>query len=120
MGLDLKILPQYNQNTDFSHDIISLHRDSDLFEIISELEDKTGKEVPKEGIYTYSGESQGFDEPCYGATINTGYGRRMKSVLAKDLKNILLDYKSSSWKNEAFIAFLNELPDKLPIWLYWH
>jgi|GEM_PF-4691002 len=44
----------------------------------------------------------------------------MKGVLCKDLKSVLAGYKTDSWKNKGFIAFLNELPNDLEIWLYWH
>ena len=120
MGVDLRILPQYSQNADFSHDIIDLHRDSDMFELISELENKTGREVPRKGINTFSGQDDKFKETCYGKTTTTPYGYLMKCVLAKELKSVLADYKTDSWKNKGFIAFLNELPEELEIWLYWH
>lgn len=117
MGMDLRVLPQYSQNADFAHDLIGLHRDSELFERVGKLESEKGKEVPREGIYTFIGK---FEEPCYGTTTKTPYGYVMKGVLAGELKEVLADYKTESWKNKAFIAFLNELPDDLEIWLYWH
>lgn len=120
MGLNLRILPQYSQNADFSHDIIDLHRDNDLFEIVSKLEETRGREVPRNGINTFSGNIEGFEETCYGKTITTPYGDLMKGVLCKDLKSVLAGYKTDSWKNKGFIAFLNELPNDLEIWLYWH
>jgi len=120
MGMDLSILPQYSQNADFSHDLIDLHRDSDLFERVDKLENEKGKEVPRKGIHSFIGSSETFEGPCYGPTIETPYGDIMKGVLAGELKEVLADYKTESWKNKAFIAFLNELPDDLEIWLYWH
>jgi hypothetical protein len=91
MGVDLRILPQYSQNADFSHDIIDLHRDSDMFELISELENKTGREVPRKGINTFSGQDDKFKETCYGKTTTTPYGYLMKGVLAKELKSVLTE-----------------------------
>ncbi len=120
MGLDLRILPQYSQEADFSHDIIGLHRDSDMFDIISELEEKTGREVPRKGVTTFSGNDESFEGTCYGKITTTPYGDLMKGVLAKELKEVLKDYKTDSWKNKGFIAFLNELPDDLELWLFWH
>ena len=120
MGLDLRILPQYSRKCDFSLDIIELHRESNLFEIIDDLEKDKGKEVPREGISSFTGENDKYEGLCYGNTIETAYGDIMKGVMADELKNVLANYKTKSWKNRAFIAFLNEMPDDLEIWLYWH
>lgn len=120
MGMDLRILPQYSQNANFSHDIIDLHRDYELFVRIDKLESEKGKEVLTKGIQSFTGRCKEFEEYCYGKTIKTPYGNIMKGVLAGELKEVLADYKTESWKNKAFIAFLNELPDDLEIWLYWH
>ena len=120
MGIDLRILPQYSQNADFAHDLIGLHRDSDLFERVDKLENEKGKEVPRKGIRSFTGGDKESEEPRYSTTIETPYGDVMKGVLAGELKEVLADYKTESWKNKAFLAFLNELPNDLEIWLYWH
>ena len=119
MGKDLIILPQYSQNADFAYDLIYLHRNSDLFERVGKLENEKGKEVPRKGIYSFAVRDDTSEEPCYGTTIETPYGDVMKGVLVGELKEVLVDYKTESWKNRAFIAFLNELPNDLEIWLYW-
>ncbi len=118
--MDFRILPQYSQNANFAHDLIDLHRDSDLFERVGKLEDKKGKEVPRRGIRSFTGRDETFEGHCYGTTIETPYGDVMKGVLAIELKEILANYITESWKNRAFIAFLNKLPNDLEIWLYWH
>jgi len=120
MGLDLRILPQYGQNAEFAIDLISLGRDADLFMRISKLEDKKGKKVPRKGIHSFMSTDEVTGEPCYGTTIKTAYGDVMKGVLVGELKKALADYKTESWRNKAFIAFVNELPDDLEIWLYWY
>lgn len=120
MGRELIILPQYSQNADFSRDLIVLHRDYELFELVGKLEDEKGKEVPRKGIHSFIGRNKEFEEPCYGTTIKTPYGDTMKGVLAGELKEVLADYKTESWKNKAFLAFLNQIPNDLEIWLYWH
>ena len=120
MGLDLRVLPQYAEGADFSHDIIGLHRDSDMFDIIFKLEDEKGKEVPRKGITTFTGNDESFEGTCYGKVVTTPYGECMKGVLVKELKEVISDYKTDSWKNKGFIAFLNELPDNLELWLFWH
>jgi len=120
MGLDLTILPQHTQGADFSHDIISLHRDSDLFDIIMELEKTNGREVTRNGINSFISREEDTDKVCYGKTTETPYGEIIKGVQAYKLKKVLKEYKTDSWKNKAFITFLNELPDELEIWLYWN
>lgn len=112
MGIDLKILPQYCQDTCFSSDLISLRRDRELFRIISKLEANKGKELPSTFI------NKSIDT-CYGTIIETPFGDVIKSVSAGELKVVLADYKPFHWRNKAFISFLNELPDDLKIWLYW-
>ncbi len=120
MGLDLRILPQYGQKFDFSLDVISLHRDSDLFDIILKVEKENGREIPRNGINSYFGRDKKFQGNCYGKTTKTVYGTVLRGVRAKKLKIALKNRRNLSWKNKAFIAFLNKLPDDLEIWLYWH
>ena len=91
-----------------------------MFKIIKKLEDRKGKEVNRPGFRSYLGGNEETDATCYGKTIKTPYGETIKSVYADDLKEALKDFESVDWKNNAFIAFLNELPDDLKIWLYWN
>jgi hypothetical protein len=119
MGVDLRLLPQYSQNADFAHDILECDRDYYMFDIISEAEKQNGRQVPRNGINTFTARGKN-DEMCYGKTIETPYGGEMNSVQARKLKKVLANYKTNSWRNKAVIAFLNEIPDELEIWLYWH
>ena len=50
MGMDLTLLPAYMQNADFSQDLLSFHRDYELFDKISEKSKEFGV-VVKEGGY---------------------------------------------------------------------
>ena len=120
MGLDLRVLPQYGKDADFSLDLIELARCEKLFDLISTLETEKGIEVPQKGIYSFSGKDASFEETCYGRTIKTPYGDVMKGVLAHDLKMALIDFNTPYWKNRAFISFLREMPNDLIIWLFWH
>jgi len=113
MGLDLRILPQHSQNADFSHDVIDLCRDYDLFDLIQGVEIKKGRKVPRKGINSFSGKNDASPDHIYGTTIETPYGETMKGVLAGELKESVRGYKAEGWKNRAFIAFLNEMPDEL-------
>lgn len=118
MGMDLRLLPQYGQNVDFSHDILECDRDDKMFDIIRNAEKQNGRLVPRNGIYSFS--STDGNNTCYGKTIKTSYGEEMNSVQVRELQKVLMDFKTDSWRNKAIIAFLNELPDELEIWLYWH
>ena len=120
MSLDLRLLPQYNQNADFSHDIIGLQIDEELTAIMQNLEKTGGREVPRRGINSFIGEEEGYEGNCYGKTTTTPYGEVMIGVLAKEMKKALIGYKPEGWKNKAALAFVNHLPDELEIWLYWH
>jgi len=119
MGMDLKLLPQYSQTADFAHDVLSCGRDYDMFNIIKEAEKQKGKPVQETGIYSYLGRRNIYEEHCYSKTTETPYGKRINSVQAVQLKKALVNYEVSGWKNKAIIAFLNELPDELKVWLYW-
>lgn len=119
MGMDLRILPQYSQNADFAHDTIECARDYDLFSIIEKVEKENGREIPRKGITTFVARGKD-DESCYGKTFETPYGDVIKGVQNKKLKKALANYKPEHWRNKAVISFLNELPDDLEIWLYWH
>ncbi len=120
MGVDLRVLPQYAKEADFSHCLIELARCEQLFDLISKLENEKGIEVPEKGIYSFSGKDESFEETCYGRTIKTPYGDVMKGVLVRDLKKALIDFKTPYWRNRAFISFLREMPNDLIIWLFWH
>ena len=122
MGMDLQILPLYNQRCDFSHDLLGFHRDYDIFNEIEEIEKELGIEISDEGINTYvSRNEEEYEDSHYGKTLNTPYGNKLKYVLAEHLKKAINPfYEKSSWKNKAIIAFVNELPDDLPVYLYWN
>ena len=123
MGLDLNILPQYSQSADFSHDIISFSREGRLFELIRYAEKVYGIDVQIDKFTSYLGDPDPEDEDSgrrYGHTNTTPYGETIKGIYAKHLKEEIKGYKSDSWKNRAIIAFLNELPDGLIVWLYWN
>ena len=119
MGVDLKLLPQYSQTADFSHDMIECGRDRKMFDIIGKLELENGREIPRKGISTFNARNKD-GETCYGTTFTTPYGDTIKGVQAHKLKEALAEYKPDYWRNKAVISFLNELPDDLEVWLYWH
>ena len=123
MGLDLTLIPAYSEdpnNNFFSHDLISLDRDSDLFDEILSLQNEFGRHIKLGGINTYIGSNDG-GEPAYGLTERTKYGEVIQSVPAGRLYSCIHRFPEVSlgWKNLAAMGFLANCPAELPIYLYW-
>lgn len=125
MGLDLTLLPAYNLWEDFSHDVLSMDRDPELLEKISNLENIKGVPVKEGGINSHQGIDQTgkWENPCYSKTELTPYGNRIKSLLASELQDLFDSYNSEhvfGHRNKAVFNYIKELPKNLPIYLYWH
>jgi len=110
MSVDLRIFPQYQPCESFSHDVISLETEEELFSLIEQAERQNGQAVGREGIRFLS----------HSKMRETTYGEVIQGVQAYQLKQVVSNYQSSHWKNKAFLAFLKELPDELELWIYWH
>lgn len=119
MGLDLKILVQKDFDCNFSQDVLTFDRDYLLFDVIQDLEKKNGLKCVKP-FNSYLG-SKG-----YGKTQNTPYGDVIKSVTVQEFKDFVLlkndgiGFETNSKKNNAILAFINELDSRLKLWIYWH
>lgn len=119
MGIDLTLLPYDCQHYDlfYSHTILSLDRDYDLFDEIKEIE-----AYPQMELFSHfmskvpDGNKKG--EYCYGADNTDAYGEQLQFVFARDL--IKLDNKNLSNKNTAVMAYLRMLPGDQRVALYWH
>jgi hypothetical protein len=120
MGMDLALLPAYNQKDDFSHDLLTFFRDYDLFDKIVEKSRQFGIPVKEGGISSFYSRNANYEGAHYGSTEETPYGERLKYVTANHLKDAVKDFKTDSWRNKAIFAFINELPDDLQVYLYWH
>ena len=126
MGIDLRLLPFYNQdmgNEDtsaFSHSIIDIERRRELWPKIEEIEKNFGHTVPK-FFTSFCGRSKDWDDTCYGVTITTPYGLPLRYVYAKYLKSLKKHPAvKDNYKNRAAWAFIDKCPDDLKIALYWH
>lgn len=119
MGLDLTLIPLYEKNAHFSSDVIKCERDSDLFEEIQHMEKSYGVLINDDGINTFLGRDEN-DGNIYGKTTETPYGEKIKYLKAHLLHDIFQEQKFDYWRNKAIQAFLKELPNDLPILLYWH
>lgn len=122
MGVDLRLLPFYSQTTGiaFSQDVLDLERRRELWGVIEPIESEFGRDVPTD-FNSYCGEKEGVEEPTYGLTLTTPYSENLKYLHAVHLKPLRQHPAvQDNWKNRAIWAFIEELPDDLPIALYWH
>jgi hypothetical protein len=125
MGVDLTILPTRGNLCEtnsacFSHNLLWLDRDRDLWESIHTLADQIGRPVP-EGFASYLGKSESGDH-CYGEMdCNDAYGEPLKAVRANDLGN-MKEFRSEdrSDVNYAVGMYLRALPPDWVCVLYWH
>ena len=120
MGLDLRILPEYTErNHDFSHDILSFHRD-EILDLIGDKEKECGHEI-LEPFNSYTSRDDKYEESHYGETFKTPYGNVIKFLYARDLKECLknVNIENMYWRNKAIITYIRQLPDNLRIYLYW-
>lgn len=123
MGLDLTLMPrayeETNPQANFSHDLISLSRDPELFDKILRKEKFHGVPAP-DGFNSFRSRSDKFEDPHYGETTQTHYGQRMMSVKASHLKTVFSRHINESWRNKAVESYISRLPDNLPVYLFWH
>ncbi len=112
MGVDLRLLP-FDADFDglrFSHTVLNVHRNSDLWPCVKETE-----QFPVPDDFTsFSCENQEeYEEAHYGYTVETPYGERLTYTAAKNLKGI-------AFKPDAVVAYINALNDDVKVALYWH
>lgn len=124
MGLDLDLLPfahpRMSPINTFSHDILDMARATHAFwDLVRAIEKKWGQRVPAD-FATYRSR-QNDKESHYGPTQETPYGELLLWVEARHLKP-LRDHEcvQDNWRNRGIWAFIMEMPDDLPIALYWH
>lgn len=120
MGVDLKLLPiDYDDGSwGFSHSIIRVERDYELFDQIRDLP-KQGH--PPENFTSYlstipSGSMRG--ESCYGPTKQDCYGCNLYCVRAGDFANIRLR-RGTSKQVRAVLAYVRALDPDTRIVPYW-
>lgn len=119
MGLDLRLLPFDCDQGDFcfSHTMLSCERRRDLFDAIQD----TLKETPVPDTFiSFQGRDEDGDTR-YGKTSTTPYGDPLGWVTASDLLGFrrhvgVLD----NYQNRAIWAYLEKLPLKTKVALYWH
>jgi hypothetical protein len=90
VGLDLTLLPitsGIRTHPTFSHTLLGLERDSDLFGEIMAFAEANGVDVPPDfNSYMSREETEcGFEEAHYGETLTDNYGDRLQYVKASDL-----------------------------------
>ena len=121
MGLDLQLLPFDCDNdvVQYSHTILNCERHGELFRQIGEMEDEKGKPV-RDDFRSYLGSAPGWSDVCYGKTIETPYGDRLRFLTARDLKAFEGTGEVDDYAvNRAIWAYLCCLPDETKVALYW-
>ena len=123
MGLDLTLLPFDSPEgcpRDFSHTLLPLGRDRELFEEIARVETEFGRDVP-ERFHSYRGRDAA-GEACYGETLQTNYGDRLRYVRVKHLLHQKNHPRFCAGypENRAILAWLKESDPELRIALFWH
>lgn len=118
MGVDLRLLPFDGDH--FSQTMLDCERRRELWEPIGKIEKKVGRDVP-ENFNSFCGKDDGYDGTCYGRTLITPYGGKLKYVTAKDLTKLakheaVLDNE----KNRAIWAYLACVSPGTKVALYWH
>lgn len=117
MGLDLRLLPENYTSSNFSHTMISLDRDYELYDKIIDLVNKSGFPV-QDGFNSYMSYDSELGGHVYGLTIQDDYGEKLKGVYAKDLKEVFCIDLSPV--NSAAKSYLSQLDGNNKVYLYWH
>ena len=116
MGLDLKLLPFYNGDADFSNSVLSLHRHNKLFEEILKIQTYP---VP-EDFMSYVSRSDEYEEEHFGITNETPFGDTLEYCFSKDLWHLLeIANQSGNWLNSVVWSYLLHMPSETKIALYW-
>ena len=118
MALDLKLLPYFlggkNDECNHSQSIIEMSINRELFDKIMIIEDISGRNV-KPDFHSYLSTDWKTGENCYGETIETPYGEKLKFVKAEHLQKIFKEGENNL-PEHAYILALD--PDH-KIALYW-
>lgn len=111
MGVDLRLLP-FDADFDglhFSHTILNVRMDRDLWEAVDGVEQFP---VPDDFMSFSCRNQEECEETHYGNTVETPYGERLTYTTAKNLKGM-------AFKPNAVAAYINALNDDVKVALYW-
>lgn len=115
MGLDLAILPIYNESDTYSRDFIRLERDEVLFEAIKKVEEACSWPVGEKGVKSFA-----FNRPVK----QTPYCQPIRCVSALELQLAVKEHVSKHGKPnkdaKPALAYLMALPRATDVYLYWH
>ena len=109
MGVDLKLLP-FDCDLEmlsFSHTVLNVRRNYELFERIRAL---PSIRAPKQ-FTSYLSRDADYEEPHYGVTTEDPYGDPVRCVLAGDLKTIGIPGPTG--------AYIDALDDDNKVALFW-
>jgi hypothetical protein len=111
MGLDLKLLP-FDADFDglhFSHTVLNVRRDSDLWVCVKQTEQFP---VPNDFTSFCCNDQAEYEEWHYGVTTKTSNDKQLTYTAAKNMKGI-------AFKPGAVAAYINALDDDVKVALYW-
>lgn len=120
MGLELSLLPELNKDSGFSHNIISLHRDIELFDSILKIENIKGIPCSDLGFYSHMSYDEKKGDYCYGITKESPYGGIIKSLYSHELKSAIDVINIKDWQNKAVFDYIKNFPSDIKIYLFWH
>lgn len=113
MGKDLRMLPFDSGTT--SRTVLYVERRDDLFTMLAAL---PGRDV-SDAFQSYVAEPK-EEGSRLGPTTETPYGLPVKYVLASALKTLTSHPDVvDCWENRAAWAFIQELPDRWKVALFW-
>lgn len=109
MGIDLYLLPFDCDlpQISFSHTILKVPRDYEMFDRINKCEQHP---VPKD-FTSFVSRDEEYEESHYGTTTEDSYGARVMYILAGDLKTVGLE--------SPIRDYINALPDETKVALFW-
>ena len=120
----LILLPQDQENKNHSYHVIPLSYDKALWGVISACEGKHGTPLTQP-IASYCGSVSLYSRTCFGHGFTTPLGNIINQLPVWRLKKLFKDFppewrRDQPWANKAALAFLEQMPDKQLVWLYWH
>lgn len=118
MGLDLSILPIEGDipGCQFSHSILKTLRDSDVYDLVAELDSEP---IDSRGLHCFKARlGEGDDEHTgYGAVHTDEYDDALQLVDAAGLGKVMK--KSDYARNKAIGWYLSKLPPGTKCALFW-
>jgi hypothetical protein len=116
MGLDLVLLPF--DGDEFSYTALPLRAFREFYEALLEEQARIGRDVP-DNFMCYMAHDEKSDENCFGIVTEDRYGEPMKRLKAKDLAEFFNRWPDLNQDTLAIRAYLENLPPRRMVALFW-